>query len=57
MRRTIFAVLALAAVVSACGRTPVEPGGRASAPAGIHANTSAGDSAAARGGNLMGSGH
>jgi hypothetical protein len=57
MRKTIFLSLALAAVVAACVRTPSEAGDRAQATSTIQADNIAGDSAAARGGNLMGSGH
>lgn len=57
MRKTVFVSLALAAVVAACGRTPVEPGERARSESTIGANHIASDSATARGGNLMGSGH
>lgn len=55
MYRIAFLFLALAAAVSACGRTPAEPHARAESTS--QTNTSAGDSANARGGNLMGSGH
>jgi hypothetical protein len=57
MRKTIFLLLALAAVAAACGRTPTDPGVRAQAPSTIQADEIEADSAAARGGNLMGSGH
>lgn len=57
MRKTVLLSLALAAVVSACGRTPAEPENRARMESTIQADNNVGDSAAARGGNLMGSGH
>lgn len=57
MRKTILLSLALAAVVSACGRTPAEPGNRARVESAIHTDTNESDSTTARGGNLMGSGH
>jgi hypothetical protein len=57
MRKTVFLSIALAAVVAACGRTPSEPGDRAQATSTIQADNIASDSSAARGGNLMGSGH
>lgn len=57
MRKTVFLSLVIAAVVSACGRTPAEPGTRSQGESTVQLNNSAGDSAAARGGNLMGSGH
>ncbi|WP_420128656.1 hypothetical protein [Longimicrobium sp.] len=57
MRKTIFLSLALAAVAAACDGTPTEPGARTQAPSTIQANGAVADSGAARGGNLMGSGH
>lgn len=57
MRKTVFLSLALATLAAACGRTPAEPENRTRAESTIRANNTAGDSAAARSGNLMGSGH
>jgi ABC-type glycerol-3-phosphate transport system substrate-binding protein len=57
MRKTIFLSLALAAVLAACGDTPSEPESRAQAGSTIQADGIEGDTTAARGGNLMGSGH
>lgn len=57
MRKLIYAALALSIVVSACGRTPTAPGHRAEVEARIQADSNPADSSAARGGNLMGSGH
>jgi predicted component of type VI protein secretion system len=57
MRKIILVSLALAAVVSACSRTPAEPESRARAEATARADANPADSTAARGGNLMGSGH
>jgi hypothetical protein len=57
MRKIVFLSLTLATVVSACGRTPAEPGSGIQAESAIQADNNPGDSATARGGNLMGSGH
>ncbi|HEX2081157.1 MAG TPA: hypothetical protein VHG08_25870 [Longimicrobium sp.] len=57
MRKAVFLSVALAAVVSACGRTPAEPENLTGIESTIQADNNAGDSAAERGGNLMGSGH
>jgi hypothetical protein len=57
MRKTIFLSLALAAVAAACGQTPSEPGERVQTGTRIQADGIASDWDAARGGNLMGSGH
>lgn len=57
MHKAIFLPVALAAAVSACGRMPTEPGTRAPMESTIQADNVASDSGAARGGNLMGSGH
>lgn len=57
MRTAVFFSLALAAVISACGPTPSEAGNRAEPGATVRAENNPADSAAARGGNLMGSGH
>lgn len=57
MRKLALVTLALTILVSACGRTPAEPGHRAEIEATIQADNNPADSAAARGGNLMGSGH
>jgi hypothetical protein len=57
MRKTIFLSLALAAVAAACGRIPSEPPDPTQGRSTLRADNFAGDSAAARGGNLMGSGH
>jgi hypothetical protein len=57
MRKTIFLSLVLAAVLAACNQTPSEPGARAQTGSTIQADGITADSAAGRGGNLMGSGH
>lgn len=57
MRKIVGLSLAVAAAVSACGRTPAEPGNGTRADVTIQVDSNPADSAAARGGNLMGSGH
>ena len=58
MKKSLLLSLALAAAVSACGRTPAEPESRAGVEPTIQTDVNAAaDSGTSRGGNLMGSGH